>query len=260
MTLTYAGYLELDTLLDLQKPRSSPPEHDEMLFIVIHQTYELWFKELLHELEKVARDLSGNDLHAAIHTTKRCRTIMKTVVGQLDILETMTPMSFTSFRHRLETASGFQSIQFRELEYFLGQKRKEMLKYVDPRSPGHAVLTRRLEEPSLVDHFYDFLEKRGVKIPKGLRDRARELPTEAHPAIQEGILGLYRDDPSVGILFELLTDFDEGLMEGRYRHVMLVARTIGEKRGTGGSLGVEFLKKSLMKPVFPDLWAVRHRM
>jgi tryptophan 2,3-dioxygenase len=260
MTLTYADYLSLDTLLDLQKPRSTPPEHDEMLFIIIHQTYELWFKQLLHELEKVKRDFSGNDLYGAIHTMKRCRTIMKTLVGQLDVLETMTPMSFTSFRNRLETASGFQSVQFREFEYVLGHKRKDMLKYYEAGSPGRALLERRLEERSVMDHFYDFLEARGVEVPQGLRTRAPEVPTEAHPAVQEGIHRLYFEDPSVGILFELMTDFDEGLMEWRYRHVMMVSRTIGEKRGTGGSLGVEFLKRSLFQPAFPDLWAVRHRL
>src|SRR5438552_5500437 len=120
--LTYASYLDLEKLLALQKPRSSPPEHDETLFIIIHQTYELWFKLLLHEFEKIKRDFSAGELYGAIHTFKRCRTIMKTLVGQLDILETMTPMSFTSFRDRLETASGFQSSQFRELEFVLGYK------------------------------------------------------------------------------------------------------------------------------------------
>jgi tryptophan 2,3-dioxygenase len=260
MTLTYQSYLQLDRLLELQQPKSSPPEHDETLFIVIHQTYELWFKLLLHEFEKIKRNFSENDLYDAIHTMKRNRAIMKILVAQLDVLETMTPMSFTGFRNRLETASGFQSIQFRELEFQLGCKRKDMLRYHDPESPGYRVLERRLHERSVMDHFYDFLAARGVEIPGGLRDREPTLSTEPSLAIQDGIYRLYTEDPSVAILLELMTDFDEGLQEWRYRHVMVVARTIGEKRGTGKSLGVEFLKKTLFQPVFPDLWAIRHRL
>ena len=258
--LTYETYLDLNRLLDLQHPRSVPPEHDEMLFIVIHQSYELWFKQLLHEFEKINRDFLAADLYGAIHTFKRARTIMKTLVGQLDVLETMTPMSFTSFRDRLDTASGFQSVQYRELEFVLGYKRKEMLRYQSEGSPGRAVLERRLRERTVVDHFYDFLEHRGVEVPVRLRERDLELPVGPDQEVQDGIYDLYRRDPSVAILLELMTDFDEGLQEWRYRHVMLVARTIGEKRGTGGSLGVPFLKRSLFKPLFPDLWAIRHRL
>src|SRR4026208_2189783 len=148
-SLTYASYLDLEKLLTLQKPRSSPPEHDEMLFIVIHQTYELWFRQLLHEFEKVRADFTAGDLYGAIHTFKRSRTIMKTLVGQIDVLETMTPMSFTSFRDRLDTASGFQSAQLRELECLLGYRRADMLKYVPAESPSRATLERRLRERSV---------------------------------------------------------------------------------------------------------------
>src|SRR5262249_31401881 len=129
MDLTYSTYLKLDHLLGLQEPRSSPEEHDEMLFIVVHQTYELWFKLQLHEFEKIRRDFSRGDLYAAIATFKRTRTIMKTMVEQIDIVETLTPMSFGSFRDRLENASGFQSTQFREFEFLLGYKRPQMLQY-----------------------------------------------------------------------------------------------------------------------------------
>lgn len=260
MALTYKSYLSLDRLLDLQSARSSPPEHDEMLFIITHQTYELWFKQILHELEKINGDFSGDDLYGAIHTFKRCRMIMKTLVGQLDILETMTPMSFTSFRDRLDTASGFQSVQFRELEFALGHKRKDMLRHHDSDSPEYAALVKGLETPSLIHYFYKFLETHGVQIPQEITNRDVSLPTLASEEVQEGIYRLYREDPSVAILFELMTDFDEGMQEWRYRHLMLVARTIGEKYGTGGSLGIEFLKKSLFQPVFPDLWAIRHRL
>src|SRR5438046_9579331 len=132
LPLTYASYLDLEKLLSLQKPRSSPPEYDAKLFIIIHQTYELWFKQVLHEFDKIKRNFSAGDLFGAIHTFKRVRTIMKVLVAQVDILETMTPSSFSSFRDRLETASGFQSIQFREIEFVLGYKRESTLKYVKP--------------------------------------------------------------------------------------------------------------------------------
>lgn len=260
MALTYSSYLKLEELLSLQRPRSTPPEHDEMLFIVIHQVYELWFKLLLHELDKVNRDFSAGELYGAIHTFKRARTVMKTLVGQLDILETMTPMSFTSFRDRLESASGFQSAQYREVEYLLGYKRPDMLKHLPADARAVAPLERRLGEPSVVDHFYDFLERRGAVIPQRLRCKPPNEPNEPDADVQEAILWLYKGEPSLAILFELMTDFDEGLQEWRYRHVKLVERTIGAKHGTGGSLGVEFLKQSLFKPAFPDLWAIRHRL
>ena len=260
MSLTYAHYLKLEELLALQDPRSNPAEHDELLFIVIHQVYELWFKLLLHELDKAGRDFAAGDLFGAIATFKRGRTIMKTLVGQLDVLETMTPMSFSSFRDRLETSSGFQSTQFREMEYLLGFKRPGMLRYGDAGSPGHAAAESRLHRPSLIDLFYDFLERKGVAIPAAARSRPVTAPAEPSVELQEEILRLYRGDPPLAILFELMTDFDEGLQEWRYRHVKLVERTIGNKTGTGGSLGVEFLKQSLFRPVFADLWAIRHRL
>jgi len=260
MALTYSSYLELPTLLNLQHARSDPEEHDELLFIVIHQTYELWFKLLLHEIDKLKGDFSTDEMYGAIATLKRMRTVMKTLVGQLDILETMTPMSFTSFRDRLETSSGFQSTQFREVEFVLGYKRPNVVKYLKEDDPGHPDVVRRLRERSLVDHFYDFLEHRGAAIPQHLREKPVEEPTQPDKQVQDGLFELYTTRPDVAILLELMTDFDEGLQEWRYRHVKVVERTIGSKQGTGGSPGVEFLKKSLFAPVFPDLWAIRHRL
>ena len=257
--MNYAEYLQVERLLGLQRPRSEPAEHDEMLFIIIHQVYELWFKELLHEIDRLKGELSSGELFAAIAGFKRMRTVMKTLVGQLDILETMTPLSFAAFRDRLETASGFQSLQFRELEFALGYKRPHVLQYIDPSCPGVDRVQRRLLEPTLVDHFYDFLERRGVSVPERVKQqRGKPAPTQPDETVQRGLLGLYREQPEVAILLELMTDFDEGLQEWRYRHVKLVERTIGHKRGTGGSPGVEFLKRSLFLSVFPDLWAIRH--
>ena len=259
--LTYTTYLKLPELLELQEPKSSPAEHDELLFIIIHQAYELWFKQLLHEFDKISRDFSGGDLYGALHSFKRCRMIMKLLVEQLDVLETMTPMSFRSFRDRLETASGFQSTQFREFEFVLGYKREEVLKYHHgPGTPGYEPLQKRLDEPSLVDHFYTFLEQHGADIPAELKSRNVRQPNQPNEHVQKSLLEMYTTRPDLAILFELMTDFDEGQQEWRYRHVKLVERTIGSKQGTGGSPGVEFLKKSLFTPVFADLWAIRHEL
>ena len=249
MELTYATYLGVDDLLALQRPRSEPEQHDEMLFIVIHQVYELWFKLLLHETGKLNRDLDSRELWGAVSTLQRMRHVLKTLVGQLDVLETMTPMSFAAFRDRLDTASGFQSVQFRELEFALGYKRPEMLKYHPKGSEGRARLERRLQEPAVMEHVYGFLRSLGV-----------DLPGDSPEALQDGLYRAYRDRRDLAVLLELLIDLDEGMQEWRYRHVKLVERTIGNKLGTGGSLGVEFLKASLFQPLFPDLWAMRHRL
>ena len=210
MALTYTDYLDLEKLLTLQQPRSSPPEHDETLFIVIHQTYELWFKQIMHELDKVKRDFSGNDLWSAVHTFKRVRTILKTLVTQVDVLETMTPMSFSSFRDRLETASGFQSAQFRELEFLLGYKRSDMdfaALYGDT-TKGYAAVQRRLHERSLIDHFYEFLIANGVTIPAALTERDIKTSNVPDATVQAGLLKLYKSRPELAVLFEMMTDFD----------------------------------------------------
>jgi tryptophan 2,3-dioxygenase len=258
--MNYSDYLQLPHLLALQRPRSDPAEHDEMLFIVIHQTYELWFKLMLHELEKIRADLSAGDLYASIAGFQRARTVMKTLVAQLDILETMTPMSFASFRDRLDTSSGFQSYQFREIEFILGYKRPEAVGFFKAGDPGFEAMHKRLRERSIIDAFYDFLERQGVAIPADLRQRDIALPAVPSVGIQDALLGIYKTRPDLAILFELMTDFDEGQQEWRYRHVKVVERTIGAKRGTGGSPGVAFLKQSLFQPVFADLWAIRHRI
>jgi tryptophan 2,3-dioxygenase len=231
-----------------------------MLFIIIHQVYELWFKLLLHEIDRCKREFANNDLFGAISRFKRLRTVMKTLVGQLDILETMTPLSFLAFRDRLEAASGFQSAQFRALEFVLGLKRPEMLKYYESDGELRQELERRLGERTLIDHFYDFLAQRGVAVPPSLLAREVRQSNEPNEQIQEAIIRLYREEPEVAILFELMTDFDEGLQEWRYHHVKMVERTIGNKRGTGGTPGVAWLRESLFRPVFPDLWAIRTRL
>lgn len=253
--MNYQRFAMLPELLSLQRPLSDPPEHDEMLFIIVHQVHELWFKAALHELDHV-RDLFVNGEGArAAATLKRVRSIMKVLVGQLDILETMTPIEFESFRDRLETASGFQSAQFRELEFALGIKRASVLKaFPDPGEHRH--LERRMEEPSLWDAFLHFLAGRGCAVPQGALDRDVTRRVKRDPEVQKVLIQLYRSDPEAVNLCERLVDLDEGFQEWRYRHLKMVERTIGSKPGTGDSAGVAYLVTTIT-PAFPDLWEIR---
>ncbi|MDH3753968.1 MAG: tryptophan 2,3-dioxygenase family protein [Acidimicrobiia bacterium] len=259
MELTYASYLRLDDLLDLQEQRSEPAEHDELLFIVVHQASELWLKQLLAELDKIGGDLSDNHLFRVISSFRRANRIVRVLIDQLDVLETMTPLSFHRFRDRLDTSSGFQSMQFRQLEFLLGLKRADILDHYPVDLAGRDDAERRLREPSIPDHFYDFLEQRGVEIPVDVRARDVTRPNVADERVQAGLFDLYRFDGSYTMLFEVMIDLDAALQEWRYRHIKIVERTIGDKMGTGGSLGVEFLKRSLFSRAFPDLWAIRAR-
>ena len=260
MELNYSTYLRLPELLSLQTPQSVPEEHDELLFITIHQVTELWLHQLLHELDKVRRDLHLGQISAATAALTRVRRILVVLVEQMDVLETMTPVSFSAFRNRLQHASGFQSMQFRELEFVLGYKRAAVLDLYPADLPGLDAARRRLLEPSVNDCLYDTLERRGIAIPARLREADPAAPTEPNDAVQDGIVFLYLSDGEMRVLFELLTDIDEKLQEWRYRHVKMVERTIGNKPGTGGSSGVAFLRDTLFRPVFPDLWAMRHRL
>jgi len=255
--VTNASYLRLDELLDLQTPASGGEEHDEMLFIVIHQVYELWFKQVLHEVELLRRALAGGDRPLALATLKRVLTIFKTLVAQVDILETMTPVSFASFRHRLDTASGFQSFQFRELEVALGHRPAGLLERLPAGSPERRRVEARLAEPSLYDAFLRFLEAEGYAVPGAALERDPAGPPPEDEGVREVLVRIYRTDPSTRDVCERLVDLDEALQEWRYRHVKMVQRTIGMKTGTGGSEGVEYLKRTLFQPLFPDLWAIR---
>ena len=259
MELTYGRYLKVEELLSLQQPLSEGPEHDEMLFIIIHQVYELWFKQILHELDKLKICFLEADRSKALHTLKRVRSILKVLVSQVDVLETMTPLEFLSFRERLQSASGFQSCQFRELEFLLGLKHSKHLEYYPKGSQERVRLERRLGEKSLWDTFLHFLSTQGLD-PEKLRQTKEHgdspIPSEE---IQNVLEQIYRNHSDFAIVCEMLTDLDEGLQEWRYRHVQMVRRTIGAKSGTGGSSGVDYLKGTLMKPIFPDLWAIRDR-
>ncbi len=258
--LTYGSYLRLDELLSLQEPLSEGPEHDEMLFIVIHQVYELWFKEVLHELDYVNRLLADGDRARMLHTMKRVLTILKVLVSQLDILETMTPLEFMSFRSRLEAASGFQSYQFRELEFLLGVKDELAIRRFQEGSTGRRALEKRYGERTLWDAFLRFLHGAGYSLSPETLGRDVTHSVEPSAEVQEVLLEVYRNDPEVAAVCERFVDLDEGIQEWRYRHVKMVERTIGAKMGTGGSTGAEFLRTTLNRPVFPDLWAIRSRL
>lgn len=256
--MTYGEYLRLDELLSLQE-LASDGEHDEHLFIVVHQVYELWFKQLLHELDQTVRWLEADALVRAQHQLIRCLKILKTMVGQIDVLETMTPLEFLSFRDFLGSSSGFQSAQFRELEFLLGAKHTRHLDRFEG-TPEHARLRRRFEEPSLWRVVLGLLDRAGHDVPDEVLDAAAGSATEPHEGVQDALVEVYRHDPRLAELCERLTDLDEGLMEWRYRHVMMVMRTIGTKPGTGGSAGVGYLRTTLFSPAFPDLWAIRARL
>ena len=255
--VTYNNYLEVDQLLQLQHPLSDGPEHDEMLFIIIHQVYELWFKQVLHELDYLCDRLNHADRTRVLHTLRRVLTILKTLVAQLDILETMTPLEFISFRDRLESASGFQSAQFRELEFLLGNKRRNMLIHHPKGTPARERLEQRYQQPTLWDVFLRFLANADYAIPPELLARDVTQPNPPSLEVQQVLVDLYRQDESLIRVCERLVDLDEGIQEWRYRHVKMVERTIGTKEGTGGSPGAKYLASTLFKPIFPDLWAIR---
>lgn len=255
MSLTYSNYLKLDELLSIQNPKSN--DHDEILFIIIHQTYELWFKQVLHEMDYIKNLLLKNDLPRSLHTMKRILKILKILVAQIDILETMTPLEFLTFRDRLESASGFQSYQFRELEFLLGYKHPGILKNFEKGSPIRSKLEKRINEPVLWDYCLKFLQLNDYKIPKDLLERDVTKEYQPNEEIQKILIDIYNNNSSVSQLCELLVDMDEGFQEWRYRHVKMVERTIGTKIGTGGSDGVQYLMHTLFKPFFPDLWIIR---
>ncbi|MBU3715620.1 MAG: tryptophan 2,3-dioxygenase [Candidatus Nanopelagicaceae bacterium] len=255
--LNYNNYLKVDELLALQQPLSDGPEHDELLFIIIHQTYELWFKELIHEFAASQLALEAGDTHRALSILGRIRTILKICVAQIDILETMTPLQFNSFRSRLGESSGFQSAQFREVEAILGRRDKRAAAHLLPEDKVR--VERWMASRSLWDCVLHYVVKRGYKIPDSVMNRDVTNAYEPNPDVQEALIELHRRDPEAGLVFERLVDIDEGLQEWRYRHVKMVERTIGRKSGTGGSAGADYLRQTLFTPTFPDLWEIRNR-
>jgi tryptophan 2,3-dioxygenase len=256
--VTYNSYLALDEVLGAQRPRSG--EHDEMLFIVIHQVYELWFKQLLHEFEYLQRRLDDGDTPHVLHTLRRVLTVLKVVVAQIDVLETMTPRQFTSFRGRLEASSGFQSAQFRELEAVLGRRDRSVFEHYPEGSQTRERIAAAMSRPSVFDSFMRYLATQGYPVPASALQRDVTKALEPSADVQKVLLTVYRDDGEPTQVAERLVDVDEGLQEWRYRHVKMVERTIGDKPGTGGSSGAAYLRATLSIPVFPDLWAIRSEM
>lgn len=269
--VTYQSYLKVDELLQLQQPLSDGPEHDELLFITIHQVYELWFQQILHEMQALQVSLEQGDTHRSLALITRVRTIMKTCVAQVDVLETMTPIQFKSFRARLSSASGFQSAQFRELEAVLGRRDRagsdakegsgmKMAEHLQPGSRGRERTEAAMARPSLWDSALRYFASRGHSIPSGALERDVTTPWEGAEGLEEALVQMYHSDPEARMVAEALVDVDEGLAEWRYRHVMMVHRTIGKKPGTGGSSGVDYLRSTLFHPAFAELWAIRNQL
>lgn len=257
MSLTYTSYLNIDKLLNLQEPQSDPEEHDEMLFIIIHQSYELWFKQILHEFDKLRPDLENGKTWAAAKTMRRILTILKTMVSQIDILETMTPLDFNSFRGFLQQASGFQSVQFREMEIICGMRSEHIIKVHSDQPELQKQLLDRQKESTLWESFCSYLQTKGypVEIPERVNDQG--LIHDTSEKNQDILVDVMNNEPEIAVLCELFVDYDEGLQEWRYRHVKMVERTIGTKKGTGGSDGAKYLRSTLNNPIFPDLWEIR---
>ena len=245
--LTYSSYLNIDDLLGLQRPQSDPVHHDEMLFIIIHQVYELWFKQMLHEVEAVARYLDADDPLKATRAFARIHAVQRVLEQQVDILETMTPHEFNAFRNLLNPASGFQSVQFRELEFMCGVGKTAYLELLEQNDAERRRLERRLSEPTVYDALKRYLARRGYN-------------TGDHDALIETFRTIYDGaDQHVDlyVLLEAFIEFDERFLLWRGRHIRMVERMIGFKPGTGGSMGVRYLETTLQKKFFPELWEVR---
>lgn len=256
--VSYWSYLALDELLAAQRPRSE--EHDELLFIVIHQVSELWFKQVLHEVAHLQRALEGGDATAALEDLRRVLAIFKTLVGQMDVLETLTPRQFASFRGQLGPASGFQSAQFRELEAVFGARDDAVIART-PEGAARERVAAAMGRPAVFDSLLRYFAAGGRPVPEAVLARDFAAPYEGSEDVQEMLLSVYAGEDALGAqVCERLVDLDEGLQEWRYRHVKLIERTIGSKAGTGGSSGAGFLQRTLFKPAFPDLWAVRSRL
>ena len=249
--LTYGSYLRLNELTGLQSLLSDPAQHDELLFIVIHQVYELWFKQLLHEVDAVADRLDADEPLGAQRLLRRCAEIQRVLIQQLRVLETMTPNDFLTFRDHLMPASGFQSAQFRSLEFVSGRKDLRHLEHYAEGSPERAELERRAAEPTINDAFYALLRRRGFSLPAGedqQEARVREL------------VRIYQqpdDHYDLYLLAEALVEYDESFALWRLNHVTMVERMIGSKPGTGGSEGVAYLQRTTSVKFFPELWEVR---
>ena len=250
---SYTDYLKVPDLLGLQQRLSQPPHHDEMLFIVIHQVFELWFREMIHEAEEILRALPTGKVRRATRLYRRLIEIQRVLLQQIAVLETMTPSDFNEFRDLLNPASGFQSGQFRELEFLSGMKDAGFLRMPALDPAARAALQRRYDGDSLADVFDALLRSRGFALPApgghGMK--------EARIAALKIIYDRHDDHDDLYQLAEAMIEYDENFQLWRYHHIRMVERMIGHKPGTGGSEGVGYLAKTLDKRCFPDLWDVR---
>jgi tryptophan 2,3-dioxygenase len=258
--MSYADYLELDTLLAAQHPRSDPPHHDELLFIVQHQTTELWLKLILHELRAARAYFDADLVHHALKSLARVKHIQRTLIEQWSVLATLTPNEYAEFRGTLGSASGLQSAQYRAVEFILGNKNEHMLKVFSSDQAGLAMLSELLDQPSVYDAFLRFLARRGLEIPAEVLQRDVRRPWVMQPALIPAFRSIYDAVDRTYDLYEAcesLVDVEDNFQFWRFRHLRVVQRTIGFKTGTGGSSGVRFLQKALDLTFFPELYAVR---
>ncbi len=245
--LSYNQYLKVRDLIELQETLSEPTSHDELLFIVIHQTYELWFKQVLHEIDATIGWLSQGRKFRVNHSLKAATAIEKVMVSQIHILESMAQIGFLEFRDKLNPASGFQSMQFRELEFVSGAKDQRILDFFEFDEFAHGRLKKRFEAPSLGDAFWALLEREGFKV---------EEQEDKMDSIVK-ILKKPEEQPELFIMQDLLIEHDEQIALWRYHHVLMVERMLGMKPGTGGSEGVGYLLTTLSKKFFPEIWEAR---
>lgn len=262
-TMSYGDYLMLDTLLSAQRPLSDPPQHDELLFIIQHQTSELWLKLMVHELRSARALLRADDLAPALKRLARIKHIQHTLVDQWAVLATLTPSEYGEIRPFLASSSGFQSAQYREVEFLLGNKSAEMVKVFTHDPGARADLDALLHEPSLYDEFLAYLSRRGYDVPPELLDRDWTRPHVINDALVDVFAGVYaapHDHWGVYETCEELVDVEDNFQEWRFRHLQVVQRTIGHKPGTGGSSGVDFLRRALDLTFFPELYEVRTRI
>ena len=258
--LSYAGYLHLDRLLSAQQPLSQPRHHDEMLFIVQHHVSELWMKLIVHELSAAIAHLAADDVDPCLKILARVKQVQRQLFEQWAVLETLTPSEYMQFRHVLGPASGFQSLQYRTIEFLLGNKNADAVRVFGYDPPAQAALRRVLEAPSLYDEFLRFLARHGQAIPPGCLQRDFSEPHVSTPALVPVFRRIYEQTEEFWTeyhLCEQLVDVEESFQLWRFRHMKTVERIIGHKRGTGGSSGVGFLKKALELTFFPELFEVR---
>lgn len=258
--LSYPGYLQLDTLLSAQKPLSNPEHHDELLFIIQHQTTELWFKLVLHELQAALALIREDQLEATFKILSRIKHIQAQLVSQWSVLATLTPTEYCQFRYVLGPSSGFQSPQYRLVEFLLGNKDARMLAVHAHRPEDHARLTEALHAPTLYDEFLRHLARRGFAIPQAVLDRNVALPHEHHDELVQVFHAIYSNPQQHWDAYEMcekLIDIDEHFQIWRFRHMKVVERVIGMKRGTGGTSGVNYLRHMLDARLFPEIWDVR---